>query len=128
MAKNYNSLGEHITFDSTQNTVKAGEFVKTGDIWGVALTDDFLTDVSASETRREVVVATEGVWTLEVDGTYSFGKSVYFNSGTGLTFTAEGNGIPVGVAVGTDTVNGVSAIKVRIQQSAKAAIEDSGVL
>lgn len=118
MAWNYNSLGEHIAFDITSSSknVKSGDFVKQGDIWGVALADEII-----DGSKRKVVVATEGVWILKVDGTYSFGKSVYFNSETGLTFTVENNGIPVGVAVGNDTAYGDSMIKVRIQQSAKAA-------
>ena len=124
MAVNYNSLGDNVTFElgdaptPSSGAIKSGAFVKQGDIWGVALANEF---VDNADDKRKVVVATEGVWILKVTGTYSFGASVYFASGTGLTFTAEDNGIPVGVAVGTDPFFGASMIKVRIQQTAKAA-------
>lgn len=124
MAKNYNSLGDNVTFElgsgptPSSGAVKSGDFVKQGDIWGVALANEFVDDVDG---KRKVVVATEGVWLFPVTGTYSFGASVYFVSGTGLTLTAANNGIPVGTAVGTGVLDGVDVMKVRIQQAAKAA-------
>lgn len=123
MAKNYNSLGENVTFElgngptPSSGAVKSGDFVKNGDIWGVALIDEYVD----SDNKRKTTVATEGVWLFPVTGSYSFGASVYFASGSGLTLTAANNGIPVGTVVGTDVLDGVKVMKVRIQQAAKAA-------
>lgn len=123
MAKNYNSLGDNVTFEfgsgptPSSGAVKSGDFVKQGDIWGVALIDEYVD----SDNKRKATAATEGVWLFPVTGTYSFGASVYFVSGTGLTLTAANNGIPVGTVVGTGVLDGVNVMKVRIQQAAKAA-------
>lgn len=123
MAKNYNSLGDNVMFEfgsgptPSSGAVKSGDFVKQGDIWGVALIDEYVD----SDNKRKATVATEGVWLFPVTGTYSFGASVYFVSGTGLTLTAANNGIPVGTVVGTGVLDGVNVMKVRIQQAAKAA-------
>lgn len=123
MVKNYNSLGDNVMFEfgsgptPSSGAVKSGDFVKQGDIWGVALIDEYVD----SDNKRKATVATEGVWLFPVTGTYSFGASVYFVSGTGLTLTAANNGIPVGTVVGTGVLDGVNVMKVRIQQAAKAA-------
>lgn len=123
MAKNYNSLGENVTFElgnaptPSSGAVKSGDFVKMGDIWGVALIDEYVD----SDNKRKTTVATEGVWLFPVTGSYSFGASVYFASGSGLTLTAANNGVPVGTVVGTGVLDGTDVMMVRIQQAAKAA-------
>ena len=119
MAKNYNSLGENITFElgngptPSSNAVKSGNFVKTGNIWGVALTDEFVDPV---DNKRKVAVATTGVWLLPVDGTGSFGAPVYHKtSDNTLSFTAADT--IIGVNIGEDTLDGAKVYKVRLNQA-----------
>ena len=100
MAWNYNSLGEHITFDlgTSPSSVKAGNFVVKGKLCGVALTDAY-----AEGSNYYVVAAISGVWYLYVTGTYGFGEPVFYNATNGsLTFTSGNGLVPIGVAVGVE--------------------------
>lgn len=127
MANNYNSLGENVTFEfgngptPSQGAVKSSDFVKQGNIWGVALIDEFVD----TDNKRKATVATEGVWLLKVEGSYSFGAFVYYNTNK-LTFTDGGQA--VGVAIGTDVLDGENVVKVRLQQAVAGSGGSSYVL
>lgn len=100
MALNYNSLGEHITFDlgTSPSSVKAGDFIVKERLCGVALTDAY-----AEGSNYYVVAAISGVWNFYVTGTYGFGMPVFYKAADGsFTLTGGGGLLPIGVAVGVE--------------------------
>lgn len=100
MALNYNSLGEHITFDlgTSPSSVHAGDFVVKEKLCGVALNDAYY-----EGSNYYVVAAIRGVWNFYVLGAYGFGKPVFYKAADGsLTFTSAEGLIPIGVAVGKE--------------------------
>ena len=102
MAFNYNSLGEHITFDlgTSPSSVHAGDFVVKEKLFGVALTDAYF-----EGSNYYVVAAISGVWYFYVTGTYGFGKPVYYKAADGsFSFTKADGAFPIGVAVGQEGV------------------------
>ena len=121
MAWNYNSLGEHITFDlgTSPSSVHAGDFIVKEKICGVALTNAY-----AEGSNYYVVAAIRGVWDFYVLGTYGFGKPVFYNAADGsLTFTSANGLVPIGVAVGIEG----KKTKVLLGYPIEAAIASDGV-
>lgn len=105
MAKNYVQVGENITVP-VENTVKSGDLVLVGSLYGVAFTDAKTDD----GTNYYTTIATEGVW--EIPGVT--GKSV----GDPVQVTIGSKNVTIGVAT---EPSGTSSTNVRLQQGATVA-------